>query len=74
MKIKDHFIHPEDSVNLVYWTKKWDISLRQLQDAILYTGSLNSIDIKHYLRKDMWYYFPVTGLLNLFKTKFNSIN
>jgi hypothetical protein len=56
------FIHPEDFNNLNYWTKKWGVSLHQLKDAILYTGSLNTDAIKTYLRKDSFFYHPLIGL------------
>lgn len=67
MKAKDILIHPEDSSNILYWTKKWGISTRQLSDAILHTGSTNSIQLKNYLKKDIWYYAPFFGLLRLLK-------
>jgi len=68
------FIHPEDTNNLNYWTKKWGVSLRQLNDAILYTGSLNTERVKDYLKKDIWYYSPVLGLWKMIKTKIKIIN
>jgi hypothetical protein len=55
MKIHDNLVHPEDSSNISYWTKKWGVSIRQLDDAILYTGSLNPVRLKEYLKKDHWY-------------------
>jgi hypothetical protein len=72
--MKDNLIHPEDSGNILYWTKKWGVSIQQLRDAILYTGSLNSENVKAHLKKDIWYYSPVIGLVKLFKTTFNFIH
>lgn len=72
--MKDNFIHPEDSGNIIYWTKKWGVSIHQLREAILYTGSLNAEKVKDYLKKDIWYYSPVVGLVKLFKTKFSLIH
>ncbi len=69
MKPKDTLIHPEDSSNLLYWTKKWGVTIRQLNDAILYTGSVSPARIKEYLKKDTWYYSPVTGLFKIFGIK-----
>jgi hypothetical protein len=66
-----HLIHPEDQNNLHYWTKKWGVSIRELNDAILYTGSLNTTKVKTYLRKDSWFYHPVRGLRTIFKTTAN---
>ena len=75
MKTQDtEFIHPEDINNLNYWTKKWGVSARQLNDAILYTGSLNTTRIKNYLKKDLWYYSPVLGFWKLLKTKIKIIH
>lgn len=69
MKAKDTLIHPEDSSNTLYWTKKWGISTRQLSDAILHTGSVNPDRLKKYLKRDAWYYAPFSGLLRLLKIR-----
>jgi hypothetical protein len=58
----NHCIHPEDRMNLQYWTKKWGVSIRELNDAILYTGSLNTIHVREYLKKDSWLYHPTIGI------------
>lgn len=70
MKAKDTLIHPEDNSNIMYWTKKWGITRRQLSDAILHTGSVNPLHVKEYLRKDLWYYAPLVGLFRILKLKF----
>jgi len=44
-------IHPEDNNDLAYWTKKWGVNVRQINDAILETGSINLQDIKTVLKK-----------------------
>lgn len=69
MKAKDTLVHPEDSSNILYWTKKWGVSARQLSDAILHTGSINSVQLKEYLKRDPWYYAPLSGLLRVLKLK-----
>ncbi len=69
MKAKDTLIHPEDSSNIHYWTKKWGISTRQLSDAILHTGSVNPVRLKAYLKREIWYYAPFFGLLRLLKIR-----
>ncbi len=69
MKAKDTLIHPEDSNNILYWTKKWGVSARQLSDAILHTGSVNPACLKEYLKHDIWYYAPFFGLLRLLKIR-----
>ena len=48
----DSFIHLEDNNNINYWLKKLGISKEILIDAILYTGSINTGDIKSYLKKN----------------------
>lgn len=72
MKPHDKLIHPEDRGNLSYWTKKWGVSMAQLNDAILYTGSLNPARVREYLRKDLWYQLPFFGLARLFKGRTTS--
>lgn len=75
MKIQDHsLIHPEDNNNIHYWSKKWGVSTRQLNDAILYTGSLNPHRIKDYLRRDSWQQLFLNGFIKLFKAKSNAIH
>ena len=66
MKAKDTLVHPEDSNNIVYWTRKWGITRRQLSDAILHTGSVNPVQLKAYLKRDIWYQSPLFGLLRFF--------
>ncbi len=49
--MKRAVIHPEDYSDLVYWTKKWGVSIKQIHTAILETGSLKPRDIKNTLNK-----------------------
>lgn len=67
MKTKDLFVHPEDTSNMVYWTRKWGITYGQLKDAILHTGSVHSDHLKKYLKKDSWYFMPFSGLFRFFR-------
>jgi hypothetical protein len=58
--LNDNTVHPEDSNNMLYWTRKWNISLRELSDAILNTGSVRVSELNTYLRSRMgeqslWY-------------------
>ena len=48
---KRQVIHPGDKTDLLYWAKKWGVNVRQINDAILETGSINLIDIKNVLKK-----------------------
>ena len=43
---KKSVIHPEDQNDLAYWTRKWGVNTRQINDAILETGSLQMVDIR----------------------------
>lgn len=53
-------IHPEDNTNMNYWTKKWSVSCRDINNAILETGSVDPLIIKNTLRKNHllpnWFY------------------
>lgn len=48
---KRSVIHPEDQNDLAYWTRKWGVNTRQINDAILETGSTRLEDIKYVLIK-----------------------
>jgi len=67
MKIRDNMVHPEDGNNINYWTKKWGVTSFQLNDAILYTGSLNPERLKEYLKKENWLHAFFFALKRLFK-------
>lgn len=49
-------IHPEDKNDLAYWTKKWGVNVKQINEAIIDTGSLKLQDIKNRLikRGEIW--------------------
>ncbi len=49
---KRSVIHPEDQNDLAYWTHKWGVNTRQINDAILETGSTRMEDIKYVLIKN----------------------
>lgn len=44
-------IHLEDGNDLAYWTKKWGVNVKQINEAILETGSIKLEDIRNVLRK-----------------------
>ena len=48
---KRSVIHPEDNNDLAYWTKKWGVNVRQINNAIIETGSINLQDIKRVLKE-----------------------
>lgn len=45
----NQFIYPDQKGQIEYWSKKWNVTYKQLSDAILETGSLKKQDIAHYL-------------------------
>ena len=44
-------IHPEDSNDLAYWTRKWGVNVKQINAAIVESGSINLQVIKSVLKK-----------------------
>ncbi|MES2761151.1 MAG: hypothetical protein V4677_03050, partial [Bacteroidota bacterium] len=50
--VRRDVIHPEDTNEVKYWTKKWDVNVRQIYDAILETGSVKLTDIRKALHKN----------------------
>ncbi|MBA3682871.1 MAG: DUF3606 domain-containing protein [Bacteroidetes bacterium] len=44
-------IHPEDKNDLAYWTKKWGVNVKQINEAIIETGSINREIVKNTLIK-----------------------
>ena len=46
---KQSLIYPGEEDQISFWTKKWDITVDQLNEAILETGSINIKEIKKYL-------------------------
>jgi hypothetical protein len=62
MKITDQkTIHPEQTGNIRYWSNKWGVSQRELTEAIIQTGSLDTGKVKEFLKRDSWVYHPVEG-------------
>ena len=46
---KDILIYPGEKDQVNFWTKKWGITVNQLNEAILQTGSIDKREIKNYL-------------------------
>lgn len=67
-KAVSRLVHPEDINDLTYWAKKSRISPRQLNDAILNTGSLDPARLKAYLKEHTWRKF-IFAFSNLIKTE-----
>jgi hypothetical protein len=67
MRVQQNLVHPEDNNNVNYWTKKWGVSIRQFNDAILDTGSLNPALLKEYLKKNNGFHSFLFGLIKVFR-------
>ena len=63
----NNYVDPTDNENLIYWSKKWHASTRQIKDAILHTGTLDPLTIKNWIRKDDLLYHPLEGAKILVK-------
>jgi hypothetical protein len=69
---KNSELHPESIVELQYWSKKWGISVRQLNEAIVDTGSTNIQYLKMHLRKNNIVQMPFLGWMRTFTEKISS--
>lgn len=49
--MENRIIYPGERAIVSYWTKKWSISVSELHEAILETGSLDAWRIKEYLKR-----------------------
>ena len=65
-------LHPESIVELQYWSKKWGITIRQLNEAIVDTGSTDISFLKNHLRKNKIAQVPFLGWIRTFTGKMNS--
>jgi hypothetical protein len=64
-------VHPEDEKNVLYWSRRFGVTPRDLNEAILQTGCVEAQKLKEYLKQDSWLYHPVTGTLKYFKSTMN---
>jgi hypothetical protein len=58
MRTSFNEVQPGDEKNLQYWCSKWGVSHNELNEAILYTGSLNPEKVHQYLTRNSWIYHP----------------
>ena len=66
---KNELIYPSDSNQVSFWAKKWGVSTKQLNDAILETGSVNVKDLKDYLHQK-GILFSIYQIQNYMKKQF----
>ncbi len=68
-KNEDVFINPADYSELKFWTSKLGISSRQLNDAIMETGSLNMNQVKrHLMHREMPAFFRLLRKIQVSKS------
>ncbi|MDQ3110162.1 MAG: DUF3606 domain-containing protein [Bacteroidota bacterium] len=69
---KNSELHPESVVELQYWSKKWGITIRQLNEAIVDTGSTNIDYLKSHLKKNRIVQLPFLGWMRTVTDKISS--
>jgi hypothetical protein len=60
--MNSNLVFPGDGNNLYYWSKKWNVDTKRIQDAILETGSLQPQQLITYIRKDSYLYHPLRAV------------
>ena len=63
-------IHPEDSSDLAYWTRKWGVNVSQINTAIVESGSIKLDVIKSVLKKKGEIHTLAFWINKLFKAPF----
>ena len=69
---KSNELHPENTWELQYWSSKWGITIRQLNEAIVDTGSTNIDQLKLHLRKNKISKTHFLGWIRTFTGKISS--
>jgi hypothetical protein len=69
---KKNELHPENIPELQYWSGKWGITIRQLNEAIVDTGSTDIGRLKAHLRKNHISKTHFLGWIRTFTGKFSS--
>ena len=64
-------LHPESMADLQFWSKKWGITVRQLNEAIVDTGSTNISFLKSHLKKNHISQIPFLGWIRTCTNKFS---
>jgi hypothetical protein len=62
--VKQQRIHPEDSKEMQHLADKWGITLRQLNEAIVDTGSIDVKKLKMHLKEKGVIQIPFIAWLN----------
>lgn len=63
---ENQMIFPSESKDVQLWAKKWGVNAQQLNEAILYTGTIKRKALKAYLEKN-GIIFSVSGTLRKIK-------
>lgn len=69
---KNTELHPESTIELNYWAKKWGITIRQLNEAIVDTGSTNIPYLREHLKRKNIVRMPFLGWIRTFTDKMNA--
>ena len=56
---QEQYVHPEDKKNLLYWAHKWGVSTRQVNEAIIDTGSISVEVLREHFKKNNQLQFPL---------------
>ncbi len=64
-KINKELIYPGNHYQVAFWTRKWGITIDQLNEAIIETGSIKPPEIKNYLI-EKGILFSISKLINHF--------
>jgi hypothetical protein len=67
---KEELIITAEGSRISYWAKKWGLASRELNDAILETGSLRVAELRNYFRAKCEL-LSVQGLLKYFRLAFS---
>jgi hypothetical protein len=69
---ENQVIFPSETKQVNFWTKKWGVNSQQLNEAILYTGTIKRQALKSYLEKK-GIIFSVSGTILKMRTGFKMI-
>ena len=51
---KNTVLHPENSGELLTWSRKWNITIQELGRAIVETGTVNIHELRRYIRRNKY--------------------
>jgi hypothetical protein len=63
-------INPAEHAELWYWSEKWGISIKELENAIIDTGKTDVKTLRRFLMQKNQFYFLVRNFIGTLKTPF----